>query len=344
FYCFNFSTSTAVPVTFSNDQCGPGYGSCDLGFCCSQYGYCGKTDDDYCDNGCKSEFGDCPGAIKKERPNCGPSIVSTDTVEVPMTIVSDGCQRGYGKCLGGGSSSNTPKQPEYPISKDDRCGPKSKTRLNMVIVIGTTNEYCGTGCQSEFGACNNNNSNNNNTGSNPVVSTNPSTSESNEPIIWNFLYERIGNKYGTADFMGNLYAESQFLPNNLEDTKSKESNLSDEEYTRTRLVNNGTYQKFTKDYYGYGLAQWTHPSRKTPLLAYAQHKGTSIDDLDMQLEFLWDELVNSYGPFLNKLKNATSVREASNATIFDYEIPEDRGIGQQNGKAAHGERIYNKYA
>ncbi|OUM60628.1 carbohydrate-binding module family 18 protein, partial [Piromyces sp. E2] len=144
------STSTAVPVTFSNDQCGPGYGSCDPGFCCSQYGYCGKTDD-YCGNGCQSEFGDCPGAIKKDRPNYG------------------------------GSPSNTPKQPEYPISKDDRCGPKSKTRCgagkccSKYGYCGTTNEYCGTGCQSEFGACNNSNgnNNNNNTGSNPVVSTNP---------------------------------------------------------------------------------------------------------------------------------------------------------------------------
>jgi len=41
-------------------RCGKGIGSCPSGYCCSKYGWCGKTDE-YCklEEGCQSEFGLC---------------------------------------------------------------------------------------------------------------------------------------------------------------------------------------------------------------------------------------------------------------------------------------------
>ncbi|KAH8892816.1 glycoside hydrolase/deacetylase [Thozetella sp. PMI_491] len=43
------------------DNCGPGIGSCASGQCCSQYNYCGTTDE-YCGSGCKPEYGQCGGS------------------------------------------------------------------------------------------------------------------------------------------------------------------------------------------------------------------------------------------------------------------------------------------
>ncbi|OUM63738.1 carbohydrate-binding module family 18 protein [Piromyces sp. E2] len=336
------STSFAAPAV--NEQCGPNYGSCSSGYCCSKYGYCGKTEA-YCGTGCQSKFGICNNT--KDKPNCGPNIGKCGNnlccskygyCGNTNNHCYNGCQYGYGKCLGG-SQNPTPKEPDYPISKNGRCGPDFGTKCGSGQCCskyghcGTTSEHCNAGCQSEFGVCNN--SKNNNSKNNNDIDEVPY-----EAYIWNFLYERIKNKYGTAGLMGNLYAESKLRPNNLED-RYETPTLTDETYTKG--VNDGTYDNFVGDKYGYGLAQWTNDQRKANLLAFAN--GTSIDDLEMQLDFLWNELTDPYySVFLGKLKNAKSVRDASNACIFDFEIPDDKSITQQNNRAKHSQYFYDKYA
>jgi hypothetical protein len=84
--------------------------------------------------------------------------------------------------------------------------------------------------------------------------------------------------------MGNLYAESALTPTNLQNSYNKKLNLTDNEYTAA--VDSGKYKNFVKDSAGYGLAQWTYWSRKENLLKYANSKGKSIGDINMQLEFL----------------------------------------------------------
>ncbi|MBQ3388392.1 MAG: hypothetical protein IJG60_04180 [Thermoguttaceae bacterium] len=81
-----------------------------------------------------------------------------------------------------------------------------------------------------------------------------------EEIIWNYLYEKIGNPYGTAGLMGNLYAESTLHSNNLQNSYERKLGMTDDEYTDA--VDSGTYENFVRDAAGYGLAQWTFWSRK----------------------------------------------------------------------------------
>lgn len=163
-----------------------------------------------------------------------------------------------------------------------------------------------------------------------------------EKIIWDFLKKQGLNNYGVAGLMGNLYAESALNSNNLQNTYSKKFNLSDEEYTQQ--VDNGKYTNFVKDSAGYGLAQWTFWSRKQNLLNYAKQKKSSISDLNMQLEFLMYELTNSYPKILSLLKNAKSVREASDVVLLQFERPADQSVAVQEKRAAYGEKYYNKYA
>ncbi|OUM65016.1 carbohydrate-binding module family 18 protein, partial [Piromyces sp. E2] len=61
------SSVSAFPEVYSRDRCGPDNNNavCDSGYCCSKYGWCGKSDD-HCSikKGCQSEFGSCNGVIK----------------------------------------------------------------------------------------------------------------------------------------------------------------------------------------------------------------------------------------------------------------------------------------
>lgn len=130
----------------------------------------------------------------------------------------------------------------------------------------------------------------------------------NGKIIWDYLMEKLGNPFGVAGLMGNLYAESGLRPNNLQNNCEKKLGMTDEEYTQK--VDDGSYTEFVYDCAGYGIAQWTHWRRKANLYVSAKSAGCSIGDLDMQLDFLWEEL-QSYSEVLAVLKAATSVKEAS---------------------------------
>ena len=172
--------------------------------------------------------------------------------------------------------------------------------------------------------------------------TEPAAATDNEKVIWDYLYGKIGNAYGTAGLMGNLYAESALRPNNLQNTYEKKLGLSDTQYTAK--VDDGSYTNFVKDSAGYGLAQWTYWSRKQALQEYAKASGKSIGDLDMQLSFIWKELTESYKTLLKTLQAATSVTDASTAVLTQYERPADQGASVQAKRAGYGQTYYDKYA
>lgn len=176
----------------------------------------------------------------------------------------------------------------------------------------------------------------------PVTGT-PSTGNAvDEKKIWDFFYGKLGNYFGVAGLMGNLYAESALRSNNLQNTYEKKLGYADAVYTAA--VDNGTYTNFIKDSAGYGLAQWTYWSRKEALLKYAQSKKKSIGDFDMQLEFLWKELSESYKGVVTDLKNAKSVLDASNSVLTKFERPADQGTSVQKKRAEFGQKYYDKYA
>ena len=165
---------------------------------------------------------------------------------------------------------------------------------------------------------------------------------SSEEIIWNYLYERIGNPYGTAGLMGNLYAESTLHSNNLQNSYERKLGMTDDEYTDA--VDSGAYDNFVRDAAGYGLAQWTFWSRKEALLKFARQRGVSIGDLEMQLDYLWYELSEKYPPLAKGLREAASVREASDLILLKYERPANQGEEAQKRRASFGQRYYEKYA
>ena len=163
-----------------------------------------------------------------------------------------------------------------------------------------------------------------------------------EKRIWDFLKAEGFNDFGVAGLMGNLDAESGLRPNNLQDTYSIKFKLTDTQYTIA--VDNGSYTNFIYDEAGYGLAQWTYWSRKQSLLNYAKSKNKSIGDLQMQLEFLVKELKESYtNSVYNILKTATSIQQASDAVLMNFERPLN-AASHKTKRAEMSQIYYNKYA
>ena len=169
----------------------------------------------------------------------------------------------------------------------------------------------------------------------------PLIGTTNEEKIWNYLKSKGLSDYGAAGLMGNLYAESGLRPNNLQNTYEGKFGMADAEYTE--LVDKGRYTNFVRDSAGYGLAQWTYWSRKEALLAYAKASKKSIGDLEMQLDFLLKEL-SSYG-LLGRLKTVSTVLEASNIVLLEFEKPASMNTAAtQVKRAEYGQKYFDKYA
>lgn len=164
----------------------------------------------------------------------------------------------------------------------------------------------------------------------------------NELTIHDYLKAKGLNEYGIAGLMGNLFAESGLNPRNLQNSYESILGMNDNAYVIA--VDNGTYKNFVWDKAGFGIAQWTYWSRKQALLDFARSVGKSIGNLLMQLDFLWKELSESYPSVLAVLRSATSVLEASNAVLLNYEKPANQSVGVQEKRASYGQRYYDQFA
>lgn len=164
----------------------------------------------------------------------------------------------------------------------------------------------------------------------------------NELTIYSYLKAKGLSEYGIAGLMGNLFAESGLSPKNLQNSYESVLNMNDNAYVTA--VDNGSYTNFVRDKAGFGLAQWTYWSRKQALLDFARSVGKSIGDLQMQLDFLWKELSESYSGVLAVLRTATSVLEASNAVLLNYERPANQSEGVQKKRAGYGQKYYDQFA
>ena len=160
-----------------------------------------------------------------------------------------------------------------------------------------------------------------------------------EKQIFDYLVSFGFTKEGVAGLMGNLKAESNMNPKNLQNSYERKLGLSDNMYTEE--VDNGTYTNFVHDSAGYGLAQWTYWSRKQELLNFAKEKNTSIGDCEMQLSFICKEL-NGYKAVFDVLKSTTSIKEASDIVLTQYEKPANQSDEVKEKRAKYGQEIYDR--
>lgn len=166
---------------------------------------------------------------------------------------------------------------------------------------------------------------------------------SNAQKIWNFCKSKGMSDCGAAGTLANLDAESGLNPKNLQDSYQARLGFTDDSYVAA--IDSGAYTKeqFANDGAGAFLAQWTWPPRKRALYEYIKARGTSIGSLEMQLEFFYKELSESYASVLAVLKSSTSVAEATKAMMLKYECPYDQSVSAQNKRISIGQKYYAQF-
>ena len=163
--------------------------------------------------------------------------------------------------------------------------------------------------------------------------------------IWNYFKAKLGNEYGTAGLMGNLQAESGLCPYRLQGDFSDGYSTS---VNYTAQVDSGAISK--NDFVhngpgggGYGLAQWTFYTRKQALYEKWKSGGySSIGSIELACDYLFYELENTYPSVLSVLKSASSIREASDVVLHDFENPADQSTEVEFLRASLGQAIYDE--
>lgn len=162
--------------------------------------------------------------------------------------------------------------------------------------------------------------------------------------IWNLLLADIGNEIGVAALMGNLQAESGLIPYRVQGDFS--SGYS-ESIAYTEKVDSGEISEYDFVHNGpggggYGLAQWTFYTRKQALYNMYKSGYSSIGDVNLACYYLLYELKNDYSDVYNTLKEATSIRVASDKVLHDFESPADQSEEVEVLRAQMGTNIYEE--
>lgn len=165
--------------------------------------------------------------------------------------------------------------------------------------------------------------------------TTPKSMPNKEQIarkIWKYFTSKGWSDEGVAGLLGNIekesYVQCVIVQGDLHDPKFKKSiaytEAADSAETEAEMK-----KCFIRDSKGYGLCQWTYYTRKRGLLNYARSLGKSVGDPDVQIAFLFEELEGGKNAIriltkkgmLKKVKNATSVKEATDIILLYFEAP-----------------------
>ena len=172
------------------------------------------------------------------------------------------------------------------------------------------------------------------------ININTADEASQQQYIWNYIIDNWGlTEAQTAAIMGNIAIEGLFSPGMLQNNLSIRYN--------TEYIEN--YNSF--DSIGWGLMQWTFWSRKQALLEYAEANGTSVGDMDTQLEFIYLEMtvrnysgtgaliINGLNDFWNK-QYSNDVDYLTKVFMDAFLSP---GIPHLDRRIAAANRIYNAF-
>lgn len=134
---------------------------------------------------------------------------------------------------------------------------------------------------------------------------------STQAKVWNFLKSKGFSDAQAAGVMGNFEQESKFNP---------------------------AAEQMKGWVGGKGLAQWD--SRKNQLKAFASKRGKSWKDLQVQLAFMWEEMMTTENKAYRALKGTTSVVQAANVFQKQYERA---GIPNQGARNSAANKYYNQF-
>lgn len=171
------------------------------------------------------------------------------------------------------------------------------------------------------------------------------------PEIWNDLMAEFNNEIGVAGLMGNLYAESGCTPYACQPTRPLNvcqiyiANVDSHAISEYDFVHYGCSAGggVADTQLGFGLAQWTYYSRKQGLYTYMYAHGTSIGDLENQIQYVIEEI--SANPTMwNEIATATDIDAITDYLLATFENPADQSAAVKEKRRGYATDIYNEYA
>ena len=165
--------------------------------------------------------------------------------------------------------------------------------------------------------------------------------------IWHFLKHKGFSGEAAAAILGNMEAESNCVANRLQGDFTNGFKRSID-YTarvdagsisRHEFIHNGPGGG------GYGLCQWTFPTRKAGLYDLAQEKGVSVGDESVQLEWFMNELrQEEYRSLREIMQGCSSIRTCSDALVKRFLKPADQSEAVLQKRADLAWGFYYQFA
>lgn len=156
--------------------------------------------------------------------------------------------------------------------------------------------------------------------------------ETRKKYIWDYLIDNFGvSEIQAAAIMGNMEVESGFYPTNAQNYYYPGN--ENPEYVDVYDIN---------DNVAWGLIQWKYYSRKQGLLDYATEQGKSVGDTNVQLEYLYYELLGE-GGYSKAFQNFLNITDIDSATIDFARHIEQTGNPEDVARQEAARRIYKEF-
>ena len=134
--------------------------------------------------------------------------------------------------------------------------------------------------------------------------------------MWTFFKLGMGvSDKVAAALMGNSFAESRLNEGQVQSTAKDPDN----------------YQYQLSDGIGYGLFQWTYPSRKNSLIEIAKSMNMGINNINAQLETLKNEVLysNDHKDMWIEMNNVDDCNTATKIFFDVFELVRDNTLGNR---------------
>lgn len=134
--------------------------------------------------------------------------------------------------------------------------------------------------------------------------------------MWTFLKLGMGVSDDVASaLIGNSFAESRLKEEQIQDT----------------VDNKAAYKYTLDDGVGYGLFQWTYPSRKNSLIEIAKSMNMGINNINAQLETLKNEVLysNDHKDMWIEMNNVDDCNTATKIFFDVFELVKDSSLDRR---------------
>ena len=138
--------------------------------------------------------------------------------------------------------------------------------------------------------------------------------------IYNSLRQHGLSEAGALGVLGNFECESNCEPYRVQGDFSSYRSIS-KAYVKAIEDGQLPKQQFANDGKGFGLAMWTHPSRKAELFDAAKQTGLPIDSVELQVDFAVREMKRDYPNLFRFLCDTMNVYDACYRVCTEFERP-----------------------